>query len=202
MIDLLPPYRPATPADAPALADLVDFAGRGLASYQWARMAQPGEKVRDVGIRRASREEGAFSYRNAIVGDEGDGAITALIGYRLPNEPGPIDPDMPAMFVPMQELENLAPGTWHINVLATYPEQRNRGHGARLIRTAEQLARAHGCQGLSIIVSDANHGARRLYERLGYHLSATRAMVKEDWQNPGQNWVLLVKPHTTSPSTA
>jgi hypothetical protein len=36
---------------------------------------------------------------------------------------------MPAMFVPLQELENLAPGTWYVNVLAAYPEHRSQGHG-------------------------------------------------------------------------
>ena len=37
MIDLPAPYRQATQADAPALSDLVDFAGEGLPSYLWAR---------------------------------------------------------------------------------------------------------------------------------------------------------------------
>ena len=53
MIDLPAPYRQATQADAPALSDLVDFAGEGLPSYLWARLAQAGETSRDVGIRRA-----------------------------------------------------------------------------------------------------------------------------------------------------
>jgi RimJ/RimL family protein N-acetyltransferase len=46
---------------------------------------------------------------------------------------------------------------------------------------------------MSVIVSDANAGARRLYERCGYRETATRAMVKEGWQNEGRNWVLLTK---------
>jgi ribosomal protein S18 acetylase RimI-like enzyme len=46
---------------------------------------------------------------------------------------------------------------------------------------------------MSIIVSDANAGARRLYQRLGYQEIAERRMVKYAWENPGQNWVLLVK---------
>jgi ribosomal protein S18 acetylase RimI-like enzyme len=46
---------------------------------------------------------------------------------------------------------------------------------------------------MSVIVSDANAGARRLYERLGYREMARRAMVKEDWTNEGQAWVLLTK---------
>ena len=40
---------------------------------------------------------------------------------------------------------------------------------------------------------DANHGARRLYERCGYSRTAERPTVKEGWDNPGTNWVLVVK---------
>jgi ribosomal protein S18 acetylase RimI-like enzyme len=100
---------------------------------------------------------------------------------------------MPAMFVPLQELENLAPATWYVNVLATYPEHRGKGHGSRLLALAERIAAEAGAVGLSIIVSDANEGARRLYERSGYGEIASRPMVKEDWENRGANWVLLVK---------
>ncbi|MGH6904725.1 MAG: GNAT family N-acetyltransferase, partial [Geminicoccaceae bacterium] len=111
----------------------------------------------------------------------------------LPDRPEAIDDEMPPMFVPLQELENLAPGTWYVNVLATCPEYRNRGHGTRLLGIAERLAAAAGSSGLSIIVSDANAGARRLYERCGCSEVARRPMVKEGWENPGENWVLLVK---------
>ena len=58
---------------------------------------------------------------------------------------------------------------------------------------AEKLAHEAASSGLSLIVSDANVGARRLYERLGYEEVDSRPMVKDDWKNPGQNWVLLVK---------
>ena len=36
-------------------------------------------------------------------------------------------------------------------------------------------------------------GARRLYERCGYGALAARPMVKDDWVNDGNNWVLLTK---------
>ena len=45
------------------------------------------------------------------------------------------------------------------------------------------------------MVSDANEGARRLYQRCGYRERARRAMIKECWKHPGENWVLLVKDH-------
>ena len=190
-----PSLRPATPEDAEALAELINFAGEGLPAYIWERMAEPGETVWDVGRRRARREEDSFSYSKAVV-LERDGAVAAcLIGYPLPDAPEPIDHDeMPAMFVPLQELENLAPGTWYVNVLAAYPEQRGRGHGTTLLSHAEETAAANGKRGVSIIVADANTGARRLYERSGYRETARRPMVKEDWQSPSETWILLVKP--------
>jgi hypothetical protein len=57
-------------------------------------------------------------------------------------------------------------------------------------------------EGLSVIVSDANSGAHRLYERCGYRESGTRPMVKENWENDGQNWVLLTKSEVECPLLA
>jgi ribosomal protein S18 acetylase RimI-like enzyme len=194
MIQLEAPFRHATPADAPALAELVNFAGEGLPLYLWTNIAEPGQSAWDVGRGRAMRETGSFSYRNAIVAEVDRRVIASLVGYPLLEQPEPIDHDrMPAMFVPLQELENLALGTWYVNVLAIYPEYRGRGYGTRLLGIAERIAAPTGISGLSIIVSDANTGARRLYERWGCSEVALRPIVKERWQSPGKNWVLLIK---------
>jgi ribosomal protein S18 acetylase RimI-like enzyme len=179
--------------DANALAELINYAGEGLPLYLWSGMAEEGETAWDVGRRRAQRDEGSFSYRNAVIAEVDGQPAACLIGYAIPGEPAPIGSDMPAMFVPLQELENLAPDTWYINVLAARPEFRGRGLGTRLIELAEEKAAEAGCGGLSIIVSDANRGARRLYERCGCTEAATRPMVKETWENAGRNWVLLTK---------
>jgi ribosomal protein S18 acetylase RimI-like enzyme len=125
---------------------------------------------------------------------EREGRVAAaLIGYPLPDTAEPIPDTMPAMFVPLQELENLAPATWYVNVLAAYPDERGRGHGTALLALAERIAAEAGIRALSIIVSDSNTGARRLYERTGYREVARRRKIKEDWQNPGTEWLLLLK---------
>lgn len=176
------------------MAELVNVAGEGLPLYLWAKFAESGESPWDIGQQRAKRESGGFSYRNAILREDRRAIVSALIGYPLPDEPVSINYDeMPAMFVPLQELEDLAPGTWYVNVLATYPEHRGKGYGAGLLSIAEQLAIDTQSRGLSIIVSDSNRGARRLYERSGYREQAARPMIKESWVNPGENWVLLTK---------
>ena len=187
--------RPATPDDAPALAELINFAGEGLPLYLWQRMAEPGETAWDVGRRRARRDVGGFSWRNALVVEREGDVVACLVGYPLPDAPEPIDlAGTPPMFVPMEELERLAPRSWYVNVLAAYPPWRGRGIGTMLLREADRLAVATGCRGASIIVADTNRGARRLYERCGYAERARRDMVKEGWDAPGAQWVLLVKP--------
>jgi ribosomal protein S18 acetylase RimI-like enzyme len=120
--------------------------------------------------------------------------VATLIGYALAEVPGPSDYDsMPPMFVPLQQLEDLAPGTWYVNVLATLPDFRRRGFGTALLAEAEKCANRAGCKGLSIIVADGNPDALRLYQRAGYGELARRQMIKESWQNPGENWVLLTR---------
>lgn len=185
--------RHATLSDAPILAELVNYAGEGLPLYLWSKMAAPGESAWDVGRKRAAREEGSFSYRNATVIEQDGACAGALIGYEIADAPEPAGADMPAMFVPLQELENLAPSTWYVNILAVLPRFRGQGLGAQLLGVADETGRKLGKTGMSVIVSDANHGARRLYERCGYRAAASRAMVKEGWDGEGANWVLLTK---------
>lgn len=188
-----PPFRPAVIEDAPILAELVNYAGEGLPLYLWGKMAAAGESAWDVGRRRAARDEGSFSYRNATMIEHDGRCAGCLIGYKIPDDPEPIAPGMPAMFVPMQELENLAPGTWYVNVLAVLPQFRGHGLGTKLLALADAIASGLDMHGMSVIVSGANHGARRLYERCGYRERATRPAVKEDWVNEARDWVLLTK---------
>lgn len=193
-MNLSDPFRLATPGDAPVLAELVNYAGEGMPEYLWGQMAGPGEDAWSVGQARAAREEGSFSYRNATLIETRDGEVAgALIGYKIADDVTPVPDTIPAMFRPLQELENLAPGTWYVNVLAVRPLFRGHGHGTRLLGLADAIGRSTGRHGMSVIVSDANAGARALYERCGYAEVAQRPMVKEGWVNDGENWVLLTK---------
>jgi ribosomal protein S18 acetylase RimI-like enzyme len=186
-------FRTATVDDAAVLAELINYAGEGLPLYLWSQMVEPGEAPWDVGRRRAAREEGSFSYRNATIIEHDGQCAGCLIGYEIPAKPEPIPDDMPELFVPLQELENLAPGTWYINVLAVQPQFRNQGLGTKLMALAEEKAQGLGKRGMSVIVSDANLGARRIYERLSYKETARRLMTKENWEHEGETWVLLTK---------
>ena len=186
--------REAHKSDAAELAQLINLAGEGLPLYVWRQMAAPGEDPWEIGRQRAARDTGGFSYRNSVVAEVDAKVVGALVGYPVADEPEPVDPDItPRMLVPLRELENLAPGTWYVNSVAVFPDARGLGVGSRLMRWAEQKAAELGLRGLSLIVSDTNVGARRLYEHLAYEEVAARPMVKEQWQNPGKNWVLMIR---------
>ena len=194
MFKPMPPHRFATADDAVAMAELVNIAGEGLPLYLWSKLTEPGVSAWEVGQERARREMGGFSFRNTVLREDGSNVVAALVGYAITDEPETKDyNELPPIIAPLQELEDMAPGTWYVNVLATYPGYRGKGYGSELLEIAEEQGRDTGKSGMSIIVSDANQGARRLYEKHGYREAATRPMVKEDWENPGENWVLLLK---------
>ena len=190
MIDLEPPLRLATKADARELADLVNFAGEGLPHYLWTGLAKTGQDPWEIG--RARQAHKAQDGQIVVV-DHGHGAVASLTGYKIGAEPVEISDDFPPLFRPMQELENQALESWYVNVLACYPEHRSRGLGSLLLDLAEDIARAEDLARTSVIVASANTGARRLYERKGYREVARAPCVKEGWETENEDWVLLVK---------
>jgi ribosomal protein S18 acetylase RimI-like enzyme len=165
-------------------------------------MAQRGENAWEVGRSRAIREEGGFSYRNSIIAELDGNSIGCLIGYALAKEPEQIDySSVPPLFVPLEELEQLASNTWYINVVAVNPEFRGQGVGSRLLERAEQAALETDKPGLSLFVADANVGARRLNTRADYNEIAKKPIVKEQWRTEAQRQ-LLTRNHLERDSEA
>jgi ribosomal protein S18 acetylase RimI-like enzyme len=188
------PFRLATPQDAPALVDFVDYAGSGMPMLVWAELAAPGVEARAHGLELARSEDTPMSYRHSIVVDRGEGPIAGLISLRRPVAPQPISSHAPAITVPWQQLTNLACGMWHILTIAAYPEHRGSGLGTELLHIAEKLRQASGASGTSLLVADTNIGARRLYERFGFRQLASRLPATGYWTNPCNEWLLLVRP--------
>ena len=189
-----PILRPATIADTSALAILVDIAGEGMPAFMWSTLKAPGQSLLEFGRERARREEGGFSYRNAVVAESGGEVAAALVGYRLddPYDLGDLS-KIPEIVRPLVRLEAKAPGSWYVNVLATFPEFRRRGIGAALLAVAEEKARAEGAAGLSVTVASWNEPAARLYRGAGYAPTAKeRALPYPGCAHEG-DWMLMVK---------
>lgn len=185
-----PPFRLATPADAKELADLVNFAGEGLPLYLWQGLVEDGGDPWELG---RSRQAAKAREGQIIVADLGAGAIASLTGYAIGSEPVTITDDVPALFHPLLELENLVPDSWYVNVLACYPAHRGQGFGGRLLDFAEQIARDAGLTQMSVIVADTNSGARRLYARHGYRELASRPCIREGWDTDMSDWIVMTK---------
>lgn len=57
----------------------------------------------------------------------------------------------------------------NIHDLVVLPAQRGRGVGRALLKAVERKANALGCCKVTLEVTEANHTARRVYERAGFH---------------------------------
>jgi ribosomal protein S18 acetylase RimI-like enzyme len=190
-----PTFRPAVKADSSSLAVLVDIAGEGMPAFMWSTLNAPGQSVLEFGRARARREQGGFSYRNAVVAEIDAEVAAALVGYRLddPYDLGVLG-EIPEIVRPLVRLEAKAPGSWYVNVLATFPEFRRRGIGAALLAVAEAKAREAGAPSLSVVVASWNAPAARLYRGAGYAAVASeRALPYPGCPHRG-DWILLLKP--------
>lgn len=190
-----PAFRPATLADAATLTVLMDIAGEGVPNRLWLEMAVPGQSALAIGRERARRDEGGFSYRHSTVAEIGGEIAACLIGYPLddPYDLSGLD-DMPEPFQPLVRLEAQVPGTWYVNVIATFSEYRGQGIGTQLLSIAEDRTRAAGATASSIIVGSWNTLAERLYARCGYETVARETAVLPASYPQSGDWILMTRP--------
>ena len=185
--------RKAKATDAVHLAKFINMAADDLPLHFWRKSVAPGGDPWAYGQERAARATGSFSYSNAWLAEVGGDVAACLLGYPAEDTPSPIVPDTPAIFVPLLELEALAPGSWYLNVLATYPGFRGMGCGTKLLTFAETAARNAQRRTVSLIAADTHQAALRLYRSQGYTDVESRPVVKGDWQVDAQHWVLMTK---------
>ncbi len=184
----------ATIDDCLAIAELAQIAGDNMPGHFWQESRLPGQTLEQAGAVRARNETANFSWRNTLLARV-DGEIAGmLLGYRLPaaadNDEDPAD--FPEFVSPIIELEQCAPESYYINMLAAYPRFRGRGIGSALLAQADRLALDAGCELISIGVFATNTGALRLYRRFGYELLESRPMAASDYHE-ACDVLLLVK---------
>lgn len=186
--------RDAVRADARDLAYLINLAGEGLPEYLWGLMAEGGESALEVGMQRAARQEGGFSYRHARVCIDRGRLVGMILAYRLPGAGAPEEPgEGPAVVEPLMRLEARVPGSWYINAIATLPAARRKGIGRLLMAQAEASAIAAGCDEMSLIVASENATARTFYRRLGFREVASLPVVPWPGCGHGGDWLLMAR---------
>jgi len=186
--------RPARLEECRAIAELALMAGEGIPGWFWAQSAQPGEDIIDAGARNAASEQANFSYRNTRIATVNQEIAGMLLSYRLPDAAGAEDlNDFPEFIRPLVALEQCVPGSYYINMIATYPRFRNRSIGSGLMGLVDELARQAGCTLSSIEVFEENEGALRLYRRLGYTIIERRPVVPHESHPYTGDIVLLTR---------
>ncbi|BAQ17579.1 GNAT family N-acetyltransferase [Methyloceanibacter caenitepidi] len=194
---LEPTFRPATLADAADLAVLADIAANGLANRIWLEQAGPGQSALEVGRQSVRRPEEVVSYSNATIAMVGTEIAGCLIGG-LPEDLYDVSlPDeKPDYFRPVAQLAIQAPGTWYIDVIASYAEFRGYGLGSKLLAVAASKATETHTRGNSLVVGSWNTGAQRLYARCGFKQMAREpAILPESYPQSG-DWILMQRPLT------
>lgn len=185
--------RAATPQDAPDLARLIEIAGAGIPTWIWSGMAAPGESARDVGARRAAREEGAFSYRNAIVAVHGGAVVGMILAYRLEHVSEEEINDAPEILRPLLELEAEVPDTWYVNAFAIDAAYRGYGLGSRLMDASLDAGKREGCSRASVQYFSENARAGAFYQRHGFREIAAKPMAPHPAFEYTGDTVLLVR---------
>jgi ribosomal protein S18 acetylase RimI-like enzyme len=149
--------RPVEPADLDALVDIYLSSARHHAAIDpdWFHVPER-DAVRERLERFASGTGGVDAYVGAVV----DGSLVGSATIAIADKPHRGNMGRPLEVAEMG--------------VAVLEEWRGRGIGTKLIRHLEAWAAERGVEWLILEVADANPGATRLYERLGYELDRRR----------------------------
>lgn len=182
--------RPAGRGDVPAIVHLLDIATYGYVSHVFGVLCGPGADLYQVVKERVEDPASALSYEKAQMAEYNGKVAGFVMCETIPDPADLVLADTPDVFRPLLELESMAPGTTLVNFLAAFAEMRGHGIGKRLMTEAEKR---RGPNGMSLTIHDLNDGARKLYEGLGFREAGRRAIVKEGWDHPATEWVLMTK---------
>ena len=182
-------FRPARKEDCATIAVLYRISSDGVADYIWTKSAVPGEDILDVGRRRYEREGTAFSYQNCTIAEVSGRIAGMLVAFPMRVDPAHTEAD--PVLAPYSKLEE--DDSYYVCGVALFPEYRGSGLGSRMMALAEEQARAKGFRKLSLIVLEANAGAKRLYDRLGYREVAREPVYPHPLIHCTGDAILMVK---------
>ena len=183
-------FRAARKPDARTIAQLYSISSDGVADYIWTQLAEPGEKIVDVGERRYARENTAFSYQNSIVAEVDDSVVGMLVTFSI-EAPDSFEAETDPVLAPYPILEEY--DSWYVCGVALFESFRGKGLGSRFMSIAEQQARDRQFKKLSLIVFEKNTGAKRLYDSLGYREVMREAIYPHPLIHYTGDAILMVK---------
>ena len=188
--------RSARKSDAAEIALLVNIAVHGGMARGWARADEVEGTYDPIEIGRLDMmdDDSEFGWTSVTMAEVDGEVVGMLLGYRKDDTFEPVPASVTGFMRPIEELEAEANGRWFISMLGVHLKWRGHGVGGQLLEVAEVKRTETKANAVSLIVEDGNEGARRLYERRGYSVRATRPMVRFPGGGPdGRDWLLMVK---------
>lgn len=185
--------RDADPSDAADLAILADAATRRLVSWLWDEHAAPGQSSMELARADILTNPASTSHlANWSVIEVDERVAGALNSYLLAPVSQPT-PRSAEVLQPLNELKSLATGTWYVSVASVHPEYRGLGVGHELLALADSKALDSGAQTVTLMVGSFNHGAHRLYKRLGFRDWQRRTFAPFPGSDEPGEWILMAK---------
>ena len=185
--------RLANQHDCAHLVLFADMATRRLTSYLWGLMAAAGQSSFDVGRNIIRNDECHVThFRNWRVAEVDGKIIAGLNGYVISELSSSPASTLDAL-KPLNELKEMAVGTWYISALAIYLEHQGSGVGKALLAEAERLAQAANANRLTLMVGSFNARAYAVYQKAGFKECARRSFTAFAGSDEPGEWILMAK---------
>lgn len=161
--------RPAEARDSSELILFADAATRRFITWVWGEMVEHGQSGLELGRQLLETDGSSVNHiSHWTVAESGGRVLGGMNSYVSPPTSTPDNPAIAAVVKPLNELKDLAEGSWYISTVAVHAEGRGQGIGTTLLDLAEQKAAVAGCSLVTLMAGSFNVDALRLYERHGY----------------------------------
>lgn len=191
--------RAAQERDVAVLADLAVMASHGVMNLLYQGLT-PGQSVAEAIIQRRIRNPASFcALGHWRVAEDTHGTVLGGLNS-LPNDQlvrsggdPAIGPDRLAPLAKLFELDPFLADTYHVNMVAVFPQLRRSGAGRALMLEAERLARDCGLRAVSLTTYEADAGLIAFYSKLGYTIRERRPIPPHPVLEFSGDWVLMIR---------
>lgn len=167
----------ARKTDAPQIAPLIMEAMNHECCQNWAGANHTLDDFRQLMCRLVEAEESQYSYRNAVVARNSDGAVVGVcVSYdgadlhRLRR--AFIQGAMEVFGIDYSNIDDeTTEGEYYLDSLAVDASYRSHGIAHRLLQASIAAARQRGAKRVALLVDQGNPRAERLYASLGFRFA-------------------------------
>ncbi|EDH0917570.1 GNAT family N-acetyltransferase [Listeria monocytogenes] len=180
--------RQAKKSDAPKIAPLL--------LVIWKDMELPilevemDEAITNALIEAIQTEDYRYSYRHLHVYEKDGDIAGVLAGY-----PGEIEPEIDRAWNSIAKKHGITydepifvdketfPGEWYLDSIVTNEKYRGHGVGTALLAKLTEIAAADGEKVVGLNCDKGNPHAKRLYERLGFHVTGETTLSGHEYEH-------------------